>query len=663
MQRLLALAAVFVFSACADSASSPAGGAPDAAAGGAGGAGGGVGEPDGAVGGAGGMGGAPGPRACPDLDRDGYQVRGQDCRLTTQVDCDDTNNLVRPGQDEKCANRIDDNCDGRVNEGCDQNCADLDNDGHQDAACNADRRNGGDCNDMEASISPSAAERCGNFRDDNCDGRDVPCLPNCMDADLDGFGNGSGCFGADCNDADSAVNPWASETCGDGVDQDCDGSDLPCPADCMDRDKDGFGTGEGCPAEDCNDTDVHTNPGAVDLPGDTIDQDCDGSDAVLPQDCRDADRDGYGEGDGCRGADCDDADPRVNAGRREICGNGRDDDCDDRDDVCVGMGTGECIDADGDGFGQGACPRGNRDCDDRDRDVNPGARETCNGQDDNCNGETDECPRRNQVCDGAACVGEAGAPCRADGECAAQLGLYCNTEVNQCRIRDGETCDDNAQCNPTAECVLLDACDDLAPRCYQAKGGPCDDSCDCNDIFLCHDESRRCVECLDDFHCGGEGDARDTCTGGGFCAELTAIGGPDFDARLQFLRRLVECWQHFAEAREASACDILLVEDELRVDDAPVASFGGDIDAEQSFVCDNLALLGPNGFDEDAIAVASELFGCGLFDILNVWWTQPVRPGTGDLCLYYTPQKSGFGFPNDARAAVVLDRCDLSVID
>jgi hypothetical protein len=65
--------------------------------------------------------------------------------------------------------------------------------------------------------------------------------PACIDADGDGYGTtgSSPCtyLQADCNDANSTIHPGAHEQCGNGIDEDCSGSDLLCHR--ADTDKDG----------------------------------------------------------------------------------------------------------------------------------------------------------------------------------------------------------------------------------------------------------------------------------------------------------------------------------------------------------------------------------------------------------------------------------------
>ena len=98
----------------------------------------------------------------------------------------------------------------------------------------------------------------------------------------------------DCDDTDAAVHPGAGETIGDGVDSDCDGTELchpdadddgwrpPTGAPVVSADLDCTDSGEaepGDPIGDCDDGDASSYPGATEVPGDGIDQDCDGVDA------------------------------------------------------------------------------------------------------------------------------------------------------------------------------------------------------------------------------------------------------------------------------------------------------------------------------------------------------------------------------------------------
>ena len=226
----------------------------------------------------------------------------------------------------------------------------------------------GDCDDNDASINPGAVEICGDGIDQDCNGSDLTC-PEDIDHDGDGYTENQ----SDCNDNDPSIYPGAPESCGDGIDQDCNGSDLTCPED-IDNDSDGYTENQG----DCDDNDASINPGAFETCGDGIDQDCSGSDLTCPEDI-DNDSDGFTENEG----DCNDSDPSIYPGAAETCGDGIDQDCNGSDLTCP-----EDIDNDGDGYTENQ-----GDCNDGDASVYPGAAEICgDGIDQNCSGSDLTCP-------------------------------------------------------------------------------------------------------------------------------------------------------------------------------------------------------------------------------------------------------------------------------
>lgn len=177
-----------------------------------------------------------------DQDGDGY---------TFEEDCDDEDPEVNPGADEIC-NDKDDDCDGAIDlfddsvTGTVSGYADNDGDGFGDpeeevVGCELGAglvEDNTDCDDSIATVNPDSEEDCNTGADDDCDGEtnDLDadnCIVFYRDADGDGYGGPeSACtcqpttdyseyFEEDCNDDDSAINPGAAEVCGDGIDNNC----------------------------------------------------------------------------------------------------------------------------------------------------------------------------------------------------------------------------------------------------------------------------------------------------------------------------------------------------------------------------------------------------------------------------------------------------------
>jgi len=165
--------------------------------------------------------------------------------VANSTDCDDTKAAIHPGAQELC-NGIDDDCDGQIDEGVSKTTfyRDADGDGYGNPAVTTQSctipagyvNNNTDCNDASATIHPGAQEIC-NGIDDDCDGQiddNAAQLTFYRDADGDGYGNAALTTTAcnaptgyvnnntDCNDANAAVHPGATEIC-NSIDDDCDG--------------------------------------------------------------------------------------------------------------------------------------------------------------------------------------------------------------------------------------------------------------------------------------------------------------------------------------------------------------------------------------------------------------------------------------------------------
>jgi len=367
-----------------------------------------------------------------DLDGDGAwgstvpRAPGAACAARVLTDCDDDSAAAHPGALEVAGNLVDEDCDGLV--AC---RVDVDGDGVSTladvaaASCAADASSapGGDCDDADGTAFPGAVEQPEDEDDEDCDG-----VAWCLD---DPDGDGASAVGAalhassdarcdhaglavrsgDCAEGDASRGPGVDEIGADGVDQDCDGLDA-----CW-RDADGDGDGGAredaaeCEAGaasaggDCDDADPTVGRTAPELPGDGVDQDCDGLERCFRPS---ADSDGWSadvdatvlvpalgpytcrlDGRAAFGGDCNDADPAIHPGVVERPGRG-DLDCD---------GVVRCAqDLDGDGYGGGLVPSNadpqctvaphttdTRDCDDADRDVSPrGLEVTGNDRDENC---------------------------------------------------------------------------------------------------------------------------------------------------------------------------------------------------------------------------------------------------------------------------------------
>jgi uncharacterized protein (TIGR03382 family) len=334
------------------------------------------------------------------------------------------------------------------------------------------------------------------------------------DADGDGWVN---CMPwGDCDDTEATIYPDAPETCGDGIDQDCDGVDAT-----GDIDGDGF-IDSNCGGDDCDDNDPLVTP--------TSDADGDGS-----FDC----------------VDCDDTDPLIFPGQAEICGNGTDENCNGFDDV---------PDVDGDGYTDVNCIDDatglpGDDCDDTNSFINPGVDADGDGSNvcEDCNDNSDlQAPGLTEVCgdfidndcdDVADNVdadndGYTDETCGGDDCDDSDPAINPSLDVDEDGSHACVDCNDNdAAILPGAQEVCADEVDqdcdgeDLASD----ADGDTFESTDCGGLDCDDNDPDRNPDAVDlcdgvDLNCDGETTATDADGDGFFDAEC---GGTDCDDAAQ----------------------------------------------------------------------------------------------------------------------------------
>jgi len=289
---------------------------------------------------------------CIDNDGDNYGNPASEACTYSNLDCNDSNINVNPGETEIC-NGIDDNCDTQIDEGvcptinyyCD---SDIDTfiSLTLSGSCNTysclpigcTETQGDDCDDTNNTIYPDAIEVCNNNVDDNCN-----ALTDCEESNCAGNLGPSGetcCqIASDCSvlgDLEClsctsyACNLLSGEQTGCNLCSTCDlGSCI------FDNDPTDCSNSFTCPLDGCGLTPCSANI-FTDYPN------------LIPEVCTDIETCGTsttceaqatctGDSDGDNYAtqcgDCNDSEFNINPGITEDCGNFIDDDCDGETDL------------------------------------------------------------------------------------------------------------------------------------------------------------------------------------------------------------------------------------------------------------------------------------------------------------------------------------------
>ncbi|MFT3924884.1 MAG: MopE-related protein [Myxococcales bacterium] len=351
-----------------------------------------------------------------------------------------------------------------------------------------------------------------------CENSDTDALPDYRDPDSDNDGD---LDGTDCERFEPGIRHGASEIVDDHIDQNCDGKEL-----CFDDDDDdGFldttrdtrlsddldcddafeGTRKD-PTTDCDDSSAARYPGAVEVVGDEIDENCDGKELCFDDD----DDDGYLDASGdtrvsndvdCRDAfeglasdpttDCNDLLSQVHPGQSDASCDQIDSDCDGSIDEDGDPQNPLCSlkDADGDGLPNGLECHTPSHCTDSDHDGKPDYKDTDSDGDGKLDGV--ECA------DPSACADtdKDGLPDYVEHDLRDSDGDgdpdQDDADADDDGAEDGEECP-NGACPDSDGDTIPDPwdADDQGPGAGDSDHDGLDDSVECAAHFPCEDSDQ-----------------------------------------------------------------------------------------------------------------------------------------------------------------------------